>query len=305
MLTTYKIWKPNDLKETWEIQNNLKPEEYCLVSGGTWLRTQWEANLRKMPPNLISLEKVSAMQEVKEQLSFGKREIVIGSQVTLASCIQNDLVQKYLSPLVKACRRIAAPSIRNQGTIGGNIYTATGDTLPVFLIYSTKLRWFNGQTTETELLEKWLIALQANEFKRDKRILIDVVIEIEDQEGHCDFSFFTKVGRREAFTAALVTVAGRGTVDHDGVFHNVLLAASGGSVPLRLSATELELQNQSCSMELLRNIHRSITNEFEATTDAFASATYKKSVVANLFVSELITKWDQTQRGGCINVAES
>ncbi|WP_332691729.1 FAD binding domain-containing protein [Halalkalibacter lacteus] len=305
MVTTQKIWSPADLNEAWEIQNNLKPGEYCFVSGGTWLRAQWEAKLRKMSSNLISLEKVSEMQEVKEQLSFGKREIVIGSQVTLASCIQSEIIQKYLSPLVKACHRIAAPSIRNQGTIGGNIYTAAGDTLPVFLIFNTKLRWFNGQTIETESLEQWLITLQANNFKRDNRILVDVVIEVEDKENKGDFSFFTKVGRRETFTASLVTVASRGTVDHDGIFRNVLLAASGGPVPIRLSATELELQNQSCSTDLLKIIHKSIMNEFEAITDAFASSNYKKSVVANLLVSELVTRWDQTQGGGCINVAGS
>ncbi|MFC0471109.1 FAD binding domain-containing protein [Halalkalibacter kiskunsagensis] len=302
MLTAQKIWSPTNLKEAWEIQNHIGIGEYCLVSGGTWLRTQWEANLREMSTNLISLEKIAEMQEVTEQLAFGKREIVIGAQVTLANCIESELMQTYLPSLVKACRRIAAPSIRNQATIGGNIYTAAGDTIPVFLIYEAKLRWFNGQTIETEPLEQWLITLQANQFKRDNRMLVGLTIEVEAQD---DFSFFIKVGRRETFTASLVTVAGKGTVDNNGLFGSVLLAAGGGPVPARLSATELATCNRSGSTELFKSIYKSITTEFEATTDAFASAEYKKTVVANLLVSELFDRWEKNHLGGVTNVAGS
>ncbi|MCL7747708.1 FAD binding domain-containing protein [Halalkalibacter alkaliphilus] len=302
MIETKKIWRPNNVKDAWEIQTNLKPSEYCYVSGGTWLRTQWEADLKEMPSNLISLEQIHEMKEVKEILFLGKREIVIGSQVNLAACIKNPLLIKCLSPLVKACRNIAAPSIRNVATIGGNIYTAAGDTIPAFLIHNAKMRWFNGKEMETELMEEWLIGLQANEMKRDQRILVDISVEIDERSNE-DFSFFQKVGRRETFTASLVTVAGKGKISSEGTFQEVSLAAGGGPIPFRLPHTESELQNTEGSEDLFKTIFPVITKEFNATSDPFASSDYKKTTVANLIISELFEQWDGN--GGVSIVAGS
>ncbi|KHF41390.1 FAD binding domain-containing protein [Halalkalibacter okhensis] len=304
MIATKKIWRPNNVKEAWQIQQTLQPNEYCYVSGGTWLRTQWEAGLKKMPSNLISLELIQEMNEVRERLSYGKREISIGSQVTLANCIRHSLITKHLSPLVEACRQIAAPSIRNVATIGGNIYTTAGDTIPVFLVHNAKLRWFNGEEIETQLLEEWLIKLQANGFQRDQRILVDIVIEIEEPFNE-QFTFFQKVGRRETFTASLITVAGRGRMNHQGEVQDVFLAASGGPIPLRLSNTEMELQNKVCSMQLFQEAFSLITNEYETASDPFASEGYKKTMVANLIVSELFEQWEGNKEGGGTNVVRS
>ncbi|MDT8860879.1 FAD binding domain-containing protein [Alkalihalobacillus sp. MEB130] len=304
MITTKKIWRPQNVTEAWQIQKNLDSAEYCFVSGGTWLRTQWEAKLRSMPSHLISLEQIEEMRVVKERLSFGKREIVIGSQVTLATCIQHPLLQKYLPSLVSACRRIAAPSIRNQATIGGNISTVAGDTLPVWFVYKAKMRWFNGHEIETESIDQWILSLQAHNFERDPRILVDVIVEIDERQED-QFSFFTKVGRRETFTASLVTVAGKGRIDEGGKFQHVSLSAGGGKVPVRLLEAELELEGKEGCPSLFQAIYKQVMKQYNATSDPFASETYKKRMVANLIVSELIKQVEKWEAGGGMNVARS
>ncbi|MFC0558940.1 FAD binding domain-containing protein [Halalkalibacter alkalisediminis] len=281
-----KIWRPVDLKEAWEIQNELGLGNYCYVAGGTWLRTQWEANLCSMSLNLISLENVSEMTEIQEQVSNGKHEIMIGSSVSLYRCLKSTLLNQYFPPLVAACKKIAAPSIRNQATIGGNIYTTAGDTIPSLLIVKAELLWFNGVDIVAEPLEQWLITLQANQFKRDNRILVGLKMATEEDVKGA-FLFFTKVGRRETFTSSLVSVAGKGTLTSAGFFQNVTLAAGGGGYPIRLSEAELELENQCFSPTLFQQIYKSIVVEFQATADPFASADYKKAVAANLITSEL------------------
>ncbi|TWI54539.1 FAD binding domain-containing protein [Halalkalibacter nanhaiisediminis] len=288
MLTKQIVWKPKTLEEAWNIHDHLEPNSYCYVSGGTWLRTQWEANLRKMSPHLISLEQILAMSQIEEQIISGKRVITIGAATTLADCIKNPLLNKYLATIVKACRHIAATSIRNQATIGGNIYTAIGDSIPAFLIFDTQLQWYNGTEIEVESLEGWLFKLQANEFKRDKRILVGLKIEIDEQLLHEGFSFYMKVGRREAFTPSVVNVASKGFIDQTGVVRNVAIAAGGGAISAkRLSKAEWELEHQPFSIDRLKKVHKLIVEEHAAQTDAFATAHYKKSVVANLITSEL------------------
>lgn len=303
MLAIPKLWRPSDLKEVWEIQNQLDREEYCLVAGGTWLRTQWEAKIRPVETNLISLENIREMCEIKEQLREGKHEITIGSAVTLTRCIKNKLLNRCFPSFVTACKKIAAPSIRNQATLGGNIFTTVGDTIPSLLINHAELIWFDGGIIAAEPLEKWLITLQANQFKRDNRILVGVRLALDEEEGR--FSFFSKVGRRETFTASLVSVAGKGKISKDGYFQEVSLAAGGGGYPVRLQGAESGLENQRVSWPLLQKIYSRVVAEFQTTSDSYVSDHYKKVVTANLIISELYKWSNESVDGGVQHVVES
>jgi carbon-monoxide dehydrogenase medium subunit len=291
------------LKDTWDILSKIE-NDYCLVAGGTWLRTQWEANLKTKAANLVSLENIREMSSINEQVINGKHEIIIGACVTLSECYKSALLNKYVSPLVQACGKIAAPSIRNQATIGGNIHTIAGDAMPALLIANAELLWFNGENIEIESVEKWLITLQANNSQKDNRILVGIKITTDEQEQE-SFSFFEKIGRRETFTASLVTVAGKGKRQGDGSVKDVALAVGGGGLyPMRLSLTELELESRQLSLESFQQIHKRIGLEFQPTSDPFASAEYKKMVAANLITSELY-KVNEKKKGRDKHVAES
>ncbi|WP_139367500.1 FAD binding domain-containing protein [Bacillus alkalicellulosilyticus] len=304
MLVNRNVWSPKTLEELWDTCNQIEPNQYSFISGGTWLRTQWEAKLQNMKDHLISLEHITEMKGIYEQDGLEGKEIRIGALTTLAECIKHPMIAEC-SPLREACQRIAAPSIRNQATIGGNVLTEKGDVIPALLILGAKLRWFTGSEFETEPIETWILSRQIPGAIPEERVLVEILIPEEKSIEKKYISFFTKVGRRETFIPSDVTVAGRGTIQA-GEFISVSLAAGGGlSFPMKLYRSEKLLENQLYTYELIKMLYSTIYEEFEASPDAFSSIEYKKSVVANLICSEMYLIGESFKNGGDHNAFES
>ncbi|WP_416148661.1 FAD binding domain-containing protein [Salipaludibacillus sp. HK11] len=283
MVTDEKVWRPDNLNDAWALSNRFS-DQYCFVSGGTWLRTQWEAGNKKVAPQLISLDNVV---ELNGGIYLSDGEIVIGAFASLASVIKSTLMKKKAPLIVKACQNIAAPSIRNQATLGGNLLSRVGDAIPALLVLDAKLNWFDGEEIVTEPLEDWLISEGVS-----KRILVSITIRehpVVPSDMQNEFSFYLKIGRRETFIPSVVTVAGKGIYDSCAdTFQKVSLVVGGGSiVPTRLKRAEVVLENQLFSKDTLQDVYTHVREEYKPIGDAFSSALYKNKVAANLIVSEL------------------
>jgi CO/xanthine dehydrogenase FAD-binding subunit len=96
-----------------------------LLAGGTDLMVEINFG-RRSPDDIVALRRVAELGafEVGEQ-------VVLGAGVTYAA-VEHDLADE-LPALAAAARTVGSPQIRNAGTIGGNVGTASpaGDTLPV------------------------------------------------------------------------------------------------------------------------------------------------------------------------------
>ncbi|MDG5787915.1 FAD binding domain-containing protein [Evansella sp. AB-P1] len=289
MLTVEKVWRPKDLYDAWSIHQTYK-DASCFVSGGTWLRTQWKGGLRHISPHLISLDQIHDMDKIEEKNTSDRSELLIGSMTKLADCIKHPLLNKYGSAIVEACKRIAAPSIRNQGTIGGNILTKTGDSLPALLIHDATLTWFNGKEFENESLEVYLSNAKYKEVNGvyHPKILVSIAIPLIKNKPQNRFSFYQKVGKREAFTPSIITIAGTGNFAANKQIGTCLLAAGGGtSVPFRLTSTELALENNDLTKDFLQHIQSVIYRELQREDSTISE--YKKKVTANLIVYHLFS----------------
>lgn len=284
MVTT--ISQPIDLQEAWSLRQTFG-EGGCLVSGGTWLRIQWEARAIEMSSKLISLEKVKELKGVSQKYNDGKLLVSIGAMTTLAECIRSPIVIQNVFPLLVACKAIAAPSIRNQGTIGGNILTTTGDSLTALLLYDTKLCWFGENGLEIEPLESWLLKRKAGVIQKENRIMVKLLIAIETNEIISVLSFYQKVGRREAFIPSVVTVAAKWITNERDDIESIAISAGGGSaIPLRLSKAEQTLEKINSNNIDYKKAQEAIKEEYEPASDAFASGEYRKEMAANLILSE-------------------
>jgi CO/xanthine dehydrogenase FAD-binding subunit len=100
-----------------------------VLSGGTDLMVEVNAGLRPLD-QVISLRRVSELRGWKVE----GRGLVLGAATTYTQLLEPELAA--LSPaLSAAARTVGSPQIRNAGTIGGNLGTASpaGDTLPVLV----------------------------------------------------------------------------------------------------------------------------------------------------------------------------
>ena len=106
-----------------------------LLAGGTDFMVEVNFALRR-PPAVIALRKV---EELKQWRLEGD-EVVIGAGITYSELMEPPLAD-LLPGLALASRTVGSPQIRNAGTVGGNLATASpaGDTLPVLSALDAKI----------------------------------------------------------------------------------------------------------------------------------------------------------------------
>jgi CO/xanthine dehydrogenase FAD-binding subunit len=154
------VWEPDSAEAAWRLLQTLGSNSR-LVAGGTWLRTQWESGISAMPHHLISIASISEMTSIQKLDNW----ISIGAGATLQDCKKHVILQAEFPHLIEAIRCIAAPSIRNMATLGGNILTAVGDSIPALLVIGAELCWFDGENRSTESLAGWLLARSKDSFQ--------------------------------------------------------------------------------------------------------------------------------------------
>ncbi len=102
-----------------------------VLAGGTDLMVQVNEGLRRPGPGpVLALAAVPELRSVQQQGD----ELVVGAAVTYTEMMAAPTAS--LAPaLAQAARTVGSPQIRNAGTIGGNLGTASpaGDTLPVLV----------------------------------------------------------------------------------------------------------------------------------------------------------------------------
>jgi carbon-monoxide dehydrogenase medium subunit len=267
------VWMPTSLEEAWNLKEKYG-ENAAFIAGGTLMQTHWAKGL-DCPSHLISLDQMNEMKGWGKELVNGQTYTRLGAGITLDFCRQNkDLFHPLL---VEAVKNIAAPAVRNRGTIGGNIANGFGDMIPALLAMDAFLTLYDGNYTHYLPLSDYI--------KNNNQSLIISVHVPEDQTKRF---FYKKLCHREAFTPSVVTVAGSFNLNENRKITAVRLGLSGGSTqPQRLYESEQLLEGSTLTNTLLQKVYQMIHVEFTPSTDPFSTATYKRSVAANGVVSEI------------------
>jgi xanthine dehydrogenase C subunit len=278
------VWHPRDTTEAWTFKKLLDTEA-VYVAGGTLLRTQWESGQAAMPKHLIDLGSIPGLKGIEME----EHSLTIGALTSLGECRKDEHIRLHCPMLVDAIRSIAAVSVRNAATIGGNIASRVGDSLPVFIVCQADFEWNTGLSPMTEDASEWAERLQV-QLPKASHLLTRIHLPLFKKTEIVPrrFGAFHKVGRREAFTPSLVTVALNGGLKADGTVAEIRIAAGGGqTIPNRLSAAEKLLKGQQINRELLAAVHQSIVDGYKPKSDPFATDAYRKKTAANLIAAEL------------------
>lgn len=296
-MTTPLVWHPQTAAEARLLKQTYGAES-VYISGGTLLRTHWESGIAAMPQHLIDLSAIHGLNEIR----IGEQGLLAGGQMSLQACRTNPLLQFHFPMLTEAIRTIAAPSIRQIATIGGNVASNIGDSIPALLGYDAEVIWSDGSAEQQTPLADWLLngsgPNRGDErlllslllpFKETKDDNISVVDERKDEISQIKrFGAYHKVGRREAFTPSVVTAAIVGSQSNTGVLQEIRIALGGGqTIPQRLGELEKEILGAAVDVQLLRHVYDRILQLYEPREDLFASADYRKTTAANLIVTEL------------------
>lgn len=167
------------------------------VQGGTDVMV--EVNFGRLrPAALLNLSEVAELRG----WSRGDGEVWLGAGLTFADALESQLAT-LLPALAEAARTVGGPQIRNRGTIGGNLATASpaGDALPPLLVAGAKVVLASARGERRVQLGEFLVGPKRT-LLADDELIVGVAAEVAAER-----ETFLKVGPRNAMVIAVVSLA--------------------------------------------------------------------------------------------------
>ncbi len=165
------------------------------IAGGTDVMVELNFD-RDRPEALLNLN------EVAELRGWGREDgmLRLGAGLTYSEAME---LAEMLPALAEASRTVGSPQIRNRGTIGGNLGTASpaGDALPPLLIEGAEVELASVRGSRRLALADFLVGPKRNALEADELVLA-VRLRPSGQP-----QTFMKVGPRNAMVIAVCSLA--------------------------------------------------------------------------------------------------
>ncbi len=196
-----------------------------VLAGGTDFMVEVNYSGRR-PASVIAVDRVPELR------GWTRRNgtVEMGAAMTYAE-MEHPLFAAYVPALAQAARTVGSPQIRNAGTLGGNIATASpaGDTLPPLAALDARITVCSVRGTREVGLDELIVGPKQNTLAPDE-VIRSVSVPVIDGPQE-----FLKVGTRNAMVISVATVA----LVLDRAQRNVRIAL-GSVAPVPVRATEAE-----------------------------------------------------------------
>jgi xanthine dehydrogenase FAD-binding subunit len=251
-----------------EALNILAKEEVTPYSGGTDLMIDPAENA-----NYLFLAKVPEMKNIVEDTEY----IRIGAACTFTDMIESELVPPILK---EAAAQIAAPAIRNLGTIGGNICNGSpkGDSALVLFAADAKLRLVSSRGERVLPITAFYLGRKKTALQADE-LLVEILIDRTDVSNY----YYKKVGARDALAISRVSFAAILSVV-DGKIMNCM-TAFGAVSDVIIRRAEIDAMLIGKTMEEAKAVKEEYIAAYDqaiAPIRGRISAEYRKAVCMNL-----------------------
>ncbi|PWU24448.1 MAG: carbon monoxide dehydrogenase [Candidatus Rokuibacteriota bacterium] len=230
-----EVLTPRSLDEA--LRFKAEQPESVPLQGGTDLLVELNFD-RRRPETILNLCEV-------EELRGWSREngaIRLGAALTYTEAMERPLAE--ISPvLAEAARTVGSPQIRNRGTLGGNLGTASpaGDAIPPLLVQEAEVELQSVRGMRRMSLTEFLVGPKRNALEADELITAAVVQPARDAQT------FMKVGPRNAMVIAVCSLAV--AVDREG---GEVRASFGSAGPVP-SLVRMPLDEASALPERVRS----------------------------------------------------
>lgn len=262
------------------------------IAGGTDLQVEINFGVRR-PSTLLDLTRIEELTSWSET----QDKLRIGAGVPYTRLI--DELGQRLPGLAIAARTVGSPQIRNRGTLGGNLGSASpaGDAHPPLLASEAEIEVQSMRGTRMVPVEEFFTGVKRNALATDELIR---AVHLEPASGPQQFS---KVGTRNAMVIAVCAFA---IALHP---QRGLVRTGLGSVtptPRRATAAETFLTEELTDRwEKPDPLPDSVGQRFgelvgdasEAIDDVRGTANYRRHAIAVLARRSLNWAWDEHRTG--------
>jgi len=265
---------PVNLDELWSVLT--KEPDTGIYAGGTDLLVKRRRGLRACP-SLTCIERIEELRGIREE----EGDIFIGASTTFSQILESHLIRDRVPLLVKAIRVLGSPHIRNMGTIGGNIATASpaGDTLPPLYALDAELEILARQRSRRIAIDRFIKGPGITELRPGEIIS---GLRIKKDPGF-NLHHYEKVGQRSALSIAIVSLAAAMEIDGSGIVRDARLAwGSVGPTVVRSARAEDALRGKPFTLAALRESAGIAREAVHPIDDIRAGAEYRRIVAGNL-----------------------
>lgn len=203
----------------------LREPDAQLLAGGTDFVVELNAGRRQLS-TVVALDRIAELRGWRRSADT----VWLGAGITYTEMLEPSLAE-LVPALAQAARTVGSPQIRNAGTLGGNLGTASpaGDTLPVLAALEAIVEVYGPHGGRDVPLADFVIGPKRNALGPGELI---VGVRVPVLRGHQEFR---KVGVRNAMVIAVASLAL--AVDEPGRSIRCALGAVG---PVPIRATEAE-----------------------------------------------------------------
>ena len=249
-----------------------------LFAGGTDLFVQLRTQGLR-PDVLVGLADLEALLRIEQSGD----SLFIGASVTHARLLSEGVIQEKFPVLVAALRSLGSPQVRNMGTLGGNICTASpaGDTLPPLYVLGAEVD-LRRRNESRRVPISLFVQGPGRTAIRDGELLYGIWLKTDDSRR---INHFEKVGQRKALAISIASMAALVDTSDEGVIKKVHIAwGSVGPTIVTSGEVESALIGRSLNLETLSRVKPLIEAAVSPIDDVRASAAYRRALAARLIL---------------------
>jgi CO/xanthine dehydrogenase FAD-binding subunit len=203
----------------------------------------------------------------------------IGATATLTQLLNQDAVPM----LREAARNTASWSIRNMGTVGGNLFTPPpgGDVAVALLALDASVTLASTRGERVLPIGEFQTGFMSNALTPDE-LLVEISVPIRSEP-----TAYVKFGRKHANTPAVVTVAVRLEWDGERIAVARIALGAVGPHPIRARQAEQLLVGTGLGSDAITAAAAAAAEGCEPFTDGIATEWYRRKMVG-LFVGRAL-----------------
>ena len=245
--------------------------------------------------SLVSIHNIAVLKGV---IMEEDGTIVIGPGTSFSHITAHPLVQQHIPMLGYAVDQVGGPQIRNRGTIGGNILSASpaADTVPVLMALDAELVLVSENGQRRVSINGFMKGPGRTAIHQGE-ILTEIVIPSKTGAAR-----FRKVGKRNALAISIVNVAVYMEKEAGRITTLAIAVGSAGPTALRAFHTEelLRAWKRPDSEEKWQSLHEEIaialSEDISPIDDIRATGSYRKTVAVNVVLQLVRELWEACEK---------
>ena len=277
----FNYHKATSLKEAIALSAELG-EEAKYMSGGHSLLPMMKLRFAT-PEHIIDISRIDGLSYIKEDGDTLK----IGALTTQTEMEHNSLLKENYPILGDAIWLTADPSVRNVGTIGGNIAhgDAANDQPALMLAMRATIVAEGPDGTKSIPIDEFFHGFYMTALEPS-----DILTEIQIPKAKKGSGGAYHKVERKVGDYATAGVAVHVELDDDGVCQEIGIGLTNVSaVPMRLERGEAVLRGQKVTDELIEQVGQIASEDCEPESDLRGSEAYKRSIV-NTITKRMLNK---------------